>query len=34
MAMFRQLPDFRLVLLGYSLGAGVAPLLAHALLQV
>jgi hypothetical protein len=32
--MFSELPDYRVVLLGYSLGAGVVPLLALALLQV
>jgi hypothetical protein len=32
--MFSELPDYRVVLLGYSLGAGVVPLIALALLQV
>jgi hypothetical protein len=32
--MFSELPDYRVVLLGYSLGAGVVPLIALTLLQV
>ncbi len=32
--MFSELPDYRVVLLGYSLGAGVVPLIALSLLQV
>jgi hypothetical protein len=32
--MFSELPDYRVVLLGYSLGAGVVPLLALTLFQV